>query len=195
MAKDSRLTDPNKYIESVGPSFRTHKKIDYSDAFRAKAPEGEPPFNINRFGFKELTNKLVTRKLKYNPRLNFVGDQPEQYELFAGLGRFDNEREELYSFERGGANTPNVFTKAPDFKERWVEAYRLSPTLPPDKRVSNPMPRERNPDPRGYLMAAAEQRVENEMEGNVSVATLLEDRREDEAGKKEKEKEIDNKNS
>ena len=36
------------------------------------------------------------------------------------------------------------------------------------------MPRIKNPDPRGYLMAAAEKRVENELEGNVSVATLLE---------------------
>lgn len=185
MARDPRLTDPSKYIDNVGPSFRKQKKINYGEAFAAKAPEGEPPFNINRFGFKELTNKLVTRKLKLNPRLNFVGDQPEQYQLFAGLPRFDNERTELYSFERGGANTPRVFTEAPDFKEQWVEAYRLSPTVPPEKKVSNPMPRERNPDPRGYLMAAAEQRVENEVEGNVSIATLLEDRREDEGRKKD----------
>ena len=35
------------------------------------------------------------------------------------------------------------------------------------------------------MMAAAEQRVENEVEGNVSIATLLEDRREDEGRKKD----------
>lgn len=173
MAIDRRLTDPSKYIDNVGSSFRTQKKINYAEAFQAKIADGDPPFNINRFGVQELTNKLVTRKLKLNPRLNFVGDQPEQYELFGGLGRFDTERKDLYSFEDGKPNTPGNFTLSPDFKDVWVEAYRLSPTIDPGKKVSNPMPRLRNPDPRGYLMAAAERQVENEAEDKVSVATLL----------------------
>lgn len=173
MAFDRRLTDPNKYIDEVGGSFRTQKKINYAEAFQAKIADGDPPFNINRFGVQELTNKLVTRKLKLNPRLNFVGDQPEQYELFGGLGRFDTERPELYSFDEGKPNTPGNFTLSPDFKDVWVEAYRLSPTIAPDKKVNNPMPRLRNPDPRGYLMAAAKEQVENEIKDNVSVATLL----------------------
>ena len=65
------------------------------------------------------------------------------------------------------------FTSAPDFKGEWVDAYRLSPTIEPGDKVSNPIPRLRNPDPKGYLMAAAENRVENEAEGKVSVASLL----------------------
>ena len=35
------------------------------------------------------------------------------------------------------------------------------------------MPRMRNPDPNGFLMSTAENRVENEAEGNTSVAQLL----------------------
>jgi hypothetical protein len=35
------------------------------------------------------------------------------------------------------------------------------------------MPRMRNPDPNGYLMNVAENRVENEAEDKVSVAQLL----------------------
>jgi hypothetical protein len=62
----------------------------------------------------------------------------------------------------------------PDFNPAWVEAYRISPTLNPQKVARNPMPRMKNPDPNGYLMSIAEQRVENEADGNVSVAQLLE---------------------
>jgi hypothetical protein len=55
----------------------------------------------------------------------------------------------------------------------WVEAYRLSPTVRPDKAAKNPMPRMKNPDPNGYLMAVAENRAENEVEGKMSIAQLL----------------------
>ena len=173
MPRDSRLSNPSDYIDEVGRSFLKQKKVDYADSFQAKSSDGEPPFNINRFGARELSNKLVTRKLALNPRLNFVGNQPEEYEVFAGLGRFDSERAELFDFTRGAANTKMNFTSAPDFKEQWVDAYRLSPTIKPGDKISNPIPRLRNPDPKGYLMAAAENRVENEAEGKVSVASLL----------------------
>ena len=173
MPRDSRLSNPSDYIDEVGQSFLKQKKIDYSDSFQAKSSEGEPPFNINRFGARELSNKLVTRKLALNPRLNFVGNQPEEYEVFAGLGRFDTDRSELFDFDLGRARTKMNFTSAPDFKEEWVDAYRLSPTVKPDKKINNPIPRLNNPDPNGYLMAAAENRVEGEMEGKASVASLL----------------------
>ena len=35
------------------------------------------------------------------------------------------------------------------------------------------MPRLRNPDPKGYIMGQAQSRAENELEGNRSVAQLL----------------------
>jgi hypothetical protein len=58
-----------------------------------------------------------------------------------------------------------------------MEAYKLSPTVRPDKRAKNPMPRTRNPDPNGFIMQLAESRAENEMENNVSVAQLLADKK------------------
>ena len=173
MPRDSRLSNPSDYIGEVERSFLKQKKIDYSDSFEAKASEGEPPFNINRFGARELNNKLVTRKLSLNPRLNFVGNQPEQYEVFAGLGRFDTERAELFDFDLGRANTKMNFTSSPDFKETLVDAYRLSPTIQLSDKVKSRIPSRGNPDPNNYFMAAAQDRVENEMEGNVSVASLL----------------------
>jgi alpha-D-ribose 1-methylphosphonate 5-triphosphate synthase subunit PhnI len=39
--------------------------------------------------------------------------------------------------------------------------------------AKNPMPRLRNPDPNGYLMAMAEKRVESEAEDKPSIAQLL----------------------
>ena len=60
----------------------------------------------------------------------------------------------------------------------------MSPTVNPGKRAKNPMPRMRNPDPNGYLMAMAENRVENEAEDKVSVAQLLK-RKDLYAGKEE----------
>jgi hypothetical protein len=173
MPRDSRLSNPSDYIDEVGQSFLKQKKVDYADSFQAKSSEGEPPFNINRFGARELSNKLVTRKLALNPRLNFVGNQPEEYEVFAGLGRFDTERSELFDFDLGRARTNMNFKSAPDFKETWVDAYRLSPTISHKDKVRNPLPSVRNPDPKGNILAAAESRVENEADGNVSVASLL----------------------
>ena len=77
------------------------------------------------------------------------------------------------SFEEGRPNTSQRPQDQPDFNPRWVEAYKLSPTLKPDAMAKNPMPRMRNPDPNGYLMAKAESQAKNEAEGNKSVADLL----------------------
>jgi hypothetical protein len=71
-----------------------------------------------------------------------------------------------------------------------MEAYKLSPTLNPEKHAKNPMPTMSNPDPRGFLMAIAENRAKDEAEGNMSVSELLpskqtssEVRKEQQAGK------------
>jgi len=61
----------------------------------------------------------------------------------------------------------------PDFNPSWVEAYKISPTLNPGKMAKNPMPRVKNPDPNGYLMAMAERRAEKELEDKPSIADLL----------------------
>jgi hypothetical protein len=96
---------------------------------------------------------------------------PKDYELFEGLGRFN--RPEAYDFQEGRALTRNRPQNQPDFDPGWIDAYNVSPTVNPGKRAKNPMPRERNPDPNGYLMSVAENRVENEAEDKVSVAQLL----------------------
>ena len=57
----------------------------------------------------------------------------------------------------------------------WMDAYNISPTLNPSKSADNPMPRIKNPDPNGYLMAKAEKRAEREFEGEKSIAQLLEE--------------------
>jgi hypothetical protein len=184
MPRDSRLSRPEDYLGDVDLFFKKGskglRKIDYEESFRAKS--NEPPFNINRFGREELRSKIVSKKPTLNRRLDFV-DDPGSFELFTGLGRFDNGRtnkEEpelsLYSFEMGRANTKLDFRQSPEFQakgELWRERYALSPTISPGDRIKNPMPRLANPDPKGYLMATAQQRAENEMEGKMNVAQLL----------------------
>jgi hypothetical protein len=96
---------------------------------------------------------------------------PEEYEVFANIGRFT--RKEGYNFEEGRPNTTLRPEEQPGFSPVWVEAYRISPTVKPDKRASNPMPRVANPDPKGYMMAAAEERALKEVESDKSVAQLL----------------------
>jgi hypothetical protein len=123
---------------------------------------------------------MMTRKRELNPELNFVQNSPffdnnqevnSQYELFEGLGRFN--RPESYDFNEGRALTSQRPEDQPDFNPVWVQAYRLSPTIKPGKSAKNPMPRMKNPDPNGYLMAMAETRVDNEAEGKMSISQLL----------------------
>lgn len=181
MPRDRRLNDPSKHLDDVQKFFsegqRGLRKINYEESFRAKSHE--PPFNINRFGSKELQSKLVTRKQILNRRLDFANNV-EEFQLFTGLGRFDtgrsNKETPLYNFAEGRANTKLDFRQTPEFQmqgELWKERYQLSPTVSPGKRVSNPMPRDANPDPNGYLLATAKQRAEREVEGQMSIAQLL----------------------
>ena len=184
MPRDSRLTKPQNYLDEVDLFFRKGKKglrkIDYEESFRAKSDQ--PPFDINKFDESDLRNKIKSKKPILNRRLNFV-DDPNSFELFTGLGRFDNGRtnkedpeRSLYYFDVGRANTKLDFRNTPEFQakgELWKERYELSPTISPGDRITNPMPRMDNPDPKGYLMATAEKRAENEAEGNMNIAQLL----------------------
>jgi hypothetical protein len=136
-----------------------------------KASSGAAPWMPSRFNESDLLRRIQTRKLQLNPSLNFVGDTPEQYEVFANIGRFT--RKENYDFQEGRPLTPLRPEDQPGFSPVWVEAYRISPTVKPEKRASNPMPRVANPDPKGYMMAAAEKRALDEAEDNKSVAQLL----------------------
>lgn len=177
--KDARL-DLGRYIQNpFNRRGEIAKRLDFDDLFRAKPETGDYPWNPSRFNERDLIKRSMTRKVTLNPDLNFVGNTPffddndpnASYELFEGLGRFN--RPEDYDFDEGRARTEQRPQQQPDFNPEWIEAYKLSPTLNPGKSAKNPMPRMRNPDPNGYLMAAAERRAENEFEDKPSIAQLL----------------------
>jgi hypothetical protein len=180
MAKDARL-DLGRYVQNpFNRQGQVTKRLDFNELFRAKPVNGGYPWNPSRFTEEDLTKRMMTRKQTLNPSLNFISNSPffdnnqevtPQYEMFEGLGRFNRPVD--YDFEEGRPNTTQRPQEQPDFNPEWIEAYKISPTLNPGKVAKNPMPRMKNPDPNGYLMALAEKRAENEAEGNTSVAQLL----------------------
>jgi hypothetical protein len=172
MAKDARL-DLGRYIDYTKDVFAKKRQLNFDDLFAAKSDSGTAPWTPSRFESTDLLRRIQTRKLKFNPGLQFVGEDADQFEVFAGIGRFN--RREDYDFNNGRALTKQRPEEQPGFNPVWRDMYSLSPTLKPDDRISNPMPRSANPDPKGYLMAAAEKKAENEFEDNLSVAQLLEE--------------------
>lgn len=180
MAKDARL-DLGRYIRNpFNRQGEIPKRLDFDELFRSKPSTGDYPWNPSRFTSQDLTKRAMTRKTTLNPSLNFVGNSPffdgnetvtPEYELFDGLGRFNRPMD--YDFNEGRAKTAQRPQDQPDFNPQWVEAYKISPTLNPGKIAKNPMPRMRNPDPNGYLMAMSEKRAENEVENKPSIAQLL----------------------
>jgi len=181
MARDHRLELGRHLTNPFNEGGRVARQLNFRDLFESKPSTGAPPWTPSRFKAEHLTNALQTRKTTLNPRLRFVGNSPffddenqldpKDYELFEGLGRFD--RPESYDFNEGRALTRNRPQNQPDFNPEWIDAYNVSPTVNPGKRAKNPMPRMRNPDPNGYLMSIAENRVEGEAKGKTSVAQLL----------------------
>jgi hypothetical protein len=170
MAKDDRL-DLGRYIDYSKDVFSKKRQLNFDDLFASKSDSGTAPWTPNRFDNTDLLRRIQTRKLKLNPGLQFVGDDAQNLEVFAGIGRFN--RREDYDFNSGRALTKQRPEEQPGFNPVWKDMYALSPTLEPGDRISNPMPRASNPDPKGYLMSVAERRAENEVEGNKSVAQLL----------------------
>ena len=183
MAKDHRL-DLGRYITNpFNENGRIRKNLNFDELFRAKPEAGGFPWNPSRFTERDLTNRVMTRKRQLNPTLNFVQNSPffddnsevtSEYELFEGLGRFNRPMD--YDFNEGRAMTTQRPENQPDFNPVWVEAYKLSPTVKPGKTAKNPMPRMKNPDPNGYLLALAESRAENEIEGKMSISQLLDNK-------------------
>ncbi len=169
MAKDSRL-DLGRYIDYTKDPFVKKKQLNFDDLFESKASLGQYPWNPSRFTQADLLRKMMTRKLSLNPGLNFVGETAEQYEVFAGMPNFDRTTE--YDFNNGRPLTTQRPESQPGFNELWPETYRLSPTISADKKIKNPMPRATDPDPRGFLMAAATKQVDAEEAGKTSISNL-----------------------
>ena len=180
MAKDARL-DLGRYVQNpFDKKGQIGKRLDFGDLFRSKPETGAYPWNPSRFNQEDLLKRMMTRKITYNPDLNFAPNTPffddnsevtPQYELFEGLGRFN--RPEDYDFNEGRAKTTQRPQDQPDYRGEWIEAYKLSPTMNPGKMAKNPMPRMKNPDPNGFLMKMAEKRAENEVQDKPSIAQLL----------------------
>ena len=178
--KDHRL-DLGRYVRNpFNRQGDIKKRLDFDDLFRSKATSGDYPWNPSRFTSQDLLRRSQTRKTKLNPDLNFVGNSPffdgnenvsSDYELFEGLGRFNRPMD--YDFDEGRALTSQRPQNQPDFNPLWVEAYEMSPTVKPGETAKNPMPRLRNPDPNGFLMAQAERRAEDEAEDKRSISQLL----------------------
>lgn len=182
MAKDGRL-DLGRYIQNpFNRRGEIARRLNFDDLFASKPESGQYPWNPSRFGAQDLMKRAMTRKINLNPELNFVGNTPffddnsevtPEYDMF-GLGTFN--RPEAYDFDEGRAKTAQRPQDQPDFDPTWMEAYKLSPTINPGKRAKNPMPRTKNPDPNGYLMAMAENRAEDEVSGKPSIAQLLDNK-------------------
>jgi hypothetical protein len=180
MAQDARL-DLGRYIQNpFNRQGEISKKLNFGDLFRSKPVTGSYPWNPSRFETEDLTKRMMTRKEILNPDLNFVGNAPffddnkevtSAYHLFGNLGRF--ARAEDYDFTEGRAQTAQRPQDQPDYNPQWMEAYKISPTINPEKMAKNPMPRLKNPDPNGYLMRMAEGQVKSDMGENLSVASLL----------------------
>jgi len=183
--KDSRL-DLGRYISNpFDNKGRIGSQLNFRDLFKNKydTEMGGSPWVPSRFTSEDLVKSIQTRKVTLNPRLNFVPNSPfwdnnnelpeSQYDMF-GLGRFNRPND--YDFENGRALTKTKPQDQPDFNPNWIEAYKLSPTVSPDKRAKNPMPRIKNPDPNGFIMLMAEKQAENEAEDNVSVSQLLQNK-------------------
>jgi hypothetical protein len=170
MAKDARL-DLGRYIDYAKEPFVKKKQLNFDELFQSSASLGQYPWNPSRFTQSDLLRKMMTRKLSLNPGLNFIGETAEQYQVFAGMPNFNRTTE--YDFVNGRALTTQRPETQPGFNQLWPETYRLSPTISADKKIKNPMPRASDPDPRGFLMAAAQQQVDSEATGKASVSQLL----------------------
>lgn len=172
MPRDVRLSDPSQYISEVDRKFHKKKKINYQEAFKSKPTEA--PFTAGgRFETDDLRNKLQAKKLTQNPRLNFVGGDPTEFQLFTGLPRFDTNREELYNFEIGKPNTIADFRTYPEYNPMWEEMYRVSPTVNPGETAKSTMPSINNPDPQNFIMKKMQLRAENEVENNKTIAQII----------------------
>ena len=166
--------DLNKYIGAArDPDNKT--KTKFADQFRVKANEGiggQYPWNPGRFNASDILTYAQSRKRSLNVQLGTVDpDQPLQTQLFAGTTPFVRNTD--YNFKTGEPNTAHKPQNNPDFNKIWVEAYRISPTIPPGKRAKNPMPTASNPDPNGYIMQLAQSQADNTVDPKPSVANLL----------------------
>ena len=151
MNTDDRL-DLNKYIGYSKPDAKI--KTNFGEQYRVDpgtALGGQYPWDPGRFNTVDIINRAQARKRELNRQLGYVDPhEPLDTQLFIGLGRFIRHTD--YDFQKGQPIVTHRPQDNPDFNPVWMEAYKISPTIPPDKRAKSPMPTAANPDPHGYIM-------------------------------------------
>lgn len=172
MIADERL-DLNKYIGYAKADAKV--KTNFGDQYRTDANQsigGQYPWDPGRFNTSDILNRAQSRKRSLNAHLGYVDPHaPLDTQLFIGLGRFTRHTD--YDFNKGNPITDHKPQDNPDFNPVWVDAYKISPTIPPNKRAKNPMPTAANPDPHGYIMQMAEQQADEAVNPSMTVARLL----------------------
>ena len=172
MIPDQRF-DLNRYIGYSKPN--TKIKTNFGDQYRTDASEsvgGQYPWDPGRSTTADLLNRVQSRKFTLNAHLGYVDpQQPLTTQLFLGQGRFVRHTD--YDFQTGNPITDHKPQQNPDFNPVWVDAYKISPTIPPNKRAKSPMPTAANPDPHGYIMQMAQQNADDTVNPTMTVARLL----------------------
>lgn len=168
MPRDARL----QATDYFGGEFNRRTKLNFKDLFETTAEGDRYPWSPSRFDSEKLLTYAESKKRNLNRDLNYVDpNNPFDFELFEGLGRF--RKEEEYDFQLGEPLTKNKPQQQLNFNPTWMELYRLSPTIKPDERAKNPMPSAANPDPNGYLMATVQNQVNQEDLGDTSISSLV----------------------
>ena len=178
--RDSRL-ELGRYIRNpFNKRGEVAKRLDFTELFSAQPSVNNYPWNPSRFTERDLTKRAMSKKLTQNPALNFVGNAPffdgnenvtAEYEVFEGIGRFNNEFD--YNFDEGRPAGEDYPQNQPDYNPTWMERYNFSPTIKPDERAKDPMPRTANPDPNGYLQSMAEQQLQQELAGTPTAGQII----------------------
>ena len=187
MPRDARLQLSN-YFDGT---FERKVKLNYDDLFRVRTDaEGKTqyPFDPSHFTAEDFINRVEAKKRILNPRLGALNpEDPQATKVFTDLDRF--RPSEMYDFANGKMNIQEPFTVKPDFNPVWAEKFKLSPIRPPDKDPKNTFPSAVNPDPLGYIFARAAKQAEDDVNGDPSVAELLQGQNNKPEEKKKEEQE------
>jgi hypothetical protein len=154
-------------------------ELTYRQKYASKPPGA--PFKPGRFDSADLTVMAQSKKPVLNPRL---GLKPSD-DLFAGIEPFNRKK---YNFQTGVSDTSSSPVDDVKFDPEYAKLYEYSPVIPPEKKISNPMPTAENPDPKGYLAAMGE----NKLKGLLDRPPSTEDQAKASEKFKEKERLVGN---
>lgn len=138
--------NPAQYISLNLKGKESYRPLDYKEKYGKRFPAA--PFKNDRFDTIDLINRVQSRKMTTNTRMAFYPN-----EVFPELGRFNRGD---YNFQEGESATKTKPYDQNGYDPKFMELYDYSPVVPPNKKVSNPMPTADNPDPKGFLAKMGE---------------------------------------